>query len=264
MAARAARKLARSLLVRFPGVYDLLTSQWRYRAYHRLHIVHEHEFKGLPLLVTRPDPLVLDVGGNNGQSVLSIKTVLPSARVITFEPASRHHEDLRALASKLPGVTVEPFALGASEQEDELYWPVYNGLPMHGLASLNRAEAAKWLGADSMYGFDPERQTIESEVVRIRRLDDIDVDPDLIKIDVQGTEADVIAGGMETITRSRPAIMAEDLAEDGPALDLVRQLGYRLYSFTNGRFEPGVDPAATNQFLIPEGHRTMGRTELEN
>src|SRR4051794_21263711 len=141
MAVGAPRKLIRSLLVRFPRVYEGLTSQWRYRAYHRLRIVHEHEFKALPLLVDDPAALVIDVGGNNGQSMLSIKTVLPSARVITFEPASRHQKGLRALAEQLRDVSVEPYALAETEGEAELYWPVYNGLATHGLASLDRNEA---------------------------------------------------------------------------------------------------------------------------
>jgi FkbM family methyltransferase len=261
MAPRAARKLVRSMLVRFPGLYDRLTSQWRYRAYHRLGIVHDHDFKALPLLVDTTRPLVLDVGGNNGQSILSIKTVLPEARVVTFEPASRHQKDLQALADQLADVTVEGYALAEEDGEAELFWPVYNGLAMHGLASLDRSEAEAWLGPESMYGFDPERQVIESERVRMRRLDDLGLEPDVIKIDVQGTEAAVVAGGIETIRKSLPAIMAEDLAEDDRAVALLEPLGYRLYSFHKNRFERGVGSGATNQFLIPEERRKMGRPD---
>jgi FkbM family methyltransferase len=252
MASGQAKKLVRSVLVRFPRLYDTLTSQWRYRAYHRLHLVHEPEFKAIPQLVQRPDPLVLDVGGNNGQSILSIKAVLPRARVISFEPASRHQDDLRALAAKLSDVRVEQFALAAADGEAELFWPVYNGLPMHGLASLDRAEAAQWLGPDTFFGFDPKQQVIESERVTLLRLDELHLDPDVIKIDVQGTEADVIRGGLETIQRARPAIIAEALEENDDALELLRPMGYDIYSLKDGKIERGADPAATNQFLLPE------------
>jgi FkbM family methyltransferase len=172
--------------------------------------------------------------------------------VITFEPASRHQKGLRALAAQLPDVSVEPYALAEKEGEAELYWPVYNGLAMHGLASLDRTEAGNWLGPDSMYGFDPKLQVIESETVRMRRLDDLGLDPAVIKIDVQGTEPDVLAGGMETIRRARPAIMAEALDRDERALELLKPLGYDVYSFANGGFERGADPSATNHFLISE------------
>ena len=93
----------------------------------------------------------LDIGGNNGQSILSIKQVLPEARVVTFEPASRHQADLQALAAWLPDVTIRRQALGNADREETLYWPVYNGMAMHALASLDRAEAESWLSTNLAY-----------------------------------------------------------------------------------------------------------------
>jgi FkbM family methyltransferase len=237
-------------LVRFPRVYDLITSQWRYRTLYRFGLVHERDFRALPLLVREPSPLVLDVGGNNGQSVLSIKRVLPNARVKTFEPASRHYADLRALEAKLSGVELVPIALADADGEAELFWPIYNGGAMHGLASLDRSEAESWLGPDRIYGYDPRRLEVASERVTLRRLDELDLEPAIVKIDVQGTEHAVLAGGLRTIEQCRPAVMAEALADDGPAARLLAPLGYAVYTFRDGRFERGASRSATNHFLI--------------
>jgi FkbM family methyltransferase len=239
----------RSALVQFPRVYALITSQWRYRGLYRIGIVHEYEFRALPLLVPRPNPLVLDVGGNNGQSILSIKCVLPKARVITFEPASRHITDLQALAKRLPDVTVERCALADIDGEAELYWPVYNGLAMYALASLNRDEAWNWLRPDRVYGFDRRLLRLESERVPVRRLDSLELEPDVIKIDVQGTEAAVISGGFGTIRRTRPAVMAESLDQTSPAYKLLKPLGYEVYTFRRNHFTRGA--VAASQLLIP-------------
>ena len=246
-----ARKLVKSALVRAPGLYERLTGQWRYRTYYRLGIVHEREFRALPLLVRKPRPLILDIGGNNGQSILSIKQVLPEARIVTFEPASRHDADLQALAAWLPDVIVRREALGDSDREETLYWPVYNGMAMHALASLDRAEAETWLDPSRIYGFRQDRLELAQERVEVRRLDGLGLDPEVLKLDVQGTEADVIAGGIETIQRARPIIMAEALHEGGPAHALVEPHGYDVYTFRGGRFEQGAHHTATNHFLIP-------------
>lgn len=247
----AAKKLVRSALVRFPQVYDAATGQWRYRLYYRLGMVHEREFRALPLIASAPDALVLDVGGNNGQSILSIKRVLPDARVITFEPASRHRRDLDALGRRLSNVEVRPYALADVDGEADLYWPVYNGMAMHGLASLDRDEAMSFLDADRVYGFDERLLEPAHERVTMRRLDGLELDPDIVKIDVQGTEQSVLTGGLETIRRCRPAIMAEALEVGGPAHELLAPLDYGLYTFGEGRFEAGADPSATNHFLLP-------------
>jgi FkbM family methyltransferase len=246
-----ARKLVRSALVRTPRLYDRWTGQWRYRTYYRLGIVHEREFRALPLLVRELSSLVLDIGGNNGQSILSIKQVLPQARVITFEPASRHQADLQALAARFDGVTIRRQALGKSDREETLYWPIYNGMAMHALASLDRGEAESWLDPSRIYGFRQDQLELAHERVEVRRLDGLGLEPDMIKIDVQGTEADVIVGGIETIERRRPIIMAESLHEGGQAHALVEPHGYGVYTFRDGRFTQGADAGATNHFLIP-------------
>jgi len=58
---------------------------------------------------------------------------------------------------------------------------------------------------------------------------------DLLKIDVEGYEAAVIAGARETITRCRPIIVVEDVARnnarygfDGHVAGLLRSLGMKL------------------------------------
>lgn len=248
----ATRKLARSALVRAPAVYELLTAQWRYRMYHRLGVVHEREFRALPLLVERPEPLVLDVGGNSGQSILSIKTVLPKARVITFEPAARHAVRLLSLADRFDDVQIEACALSDVSGEAELFWPVYRGMTMDALASLDRTQVMSWLGPDGLYGFDRDRLSIVSETIRVCRLDDFGLEPDVLKLDVQGAESKVIAGAMETIRRCRPALMLEDLVEGDDSHRLLEPFGYDVYTYgSDGRFELGTTAPAMNRFLLP-------------
>lgn len=188
------REEGSALGARVPRIYGVITSQWRYRALHRFGIVHEYEFKALPMLTDRSDPLVLDIGGNNGQSILSIRTVLPSARVVTFEPARRHRESLRALAGAARRRDDRAVCARPGRRRSRSVLACLNGMPMHALASLDRGEAENWLGPESIYGFDPDLQSMDRERVVMRRLDGLELDPDMIKIDVQGTEPDVIEG----------------------------------------------------------------------
>jgi len=245
------RKVVRSVLLRLPPVYEALTSQRRYLVYHRLGIVHEPDFRAFPLLVSRPDPVVLDIGGNEGQSILSIKTVLPNARITTFEPAGRHEEKLQDLATRMGGVRIETCALSDTDGEAEIFWPVYRGRAMHALASLDPHEVMSWIIPERVYGYEPDRVSIESERIDVRRLDSFDLEPDILKIDVQGTEARVLRGALATIEHSRPVVMSEDLIEDSESHGLLKPLGYDVVTFRKGTFERGSTAPATNRFLIP-------------
>jgi FkbM family methyltransferase len=246
----AMRKPVRSVLFRYPRLYDALTSQWRYRALYGLRLVHERDFRAFPLLTSRPDPLVLDVGGNIGQSVLSVLRVLPHARIVTFEPNPVNLPDLRRLERRFPNVRLESFALSDVTGEADLYTPVYRGKAMTGLASFDYASAADWLGPDRVYGFDSSKLDVERATLRLRPLDDLGLSPDFIKIDVQGLEHQVINGGIRTITRSRPVVMAEAVAREGETHRLLASLNYELVGFQGGRFAPS-QAGAVNTFLIP-------------
>jgi hypothetical protein len=49
----------------------------------------------------------------------------------------------------------------------------------------------------------------------------------LLKIDVEGHEADVLAGAVQTLRRWRPYIVAEELSGHQEVEQLIRGLGYR-------------------------------------
>lgn len=47
----------------------------------------------------------------------------------------------------------------------------------------------------------------------------------LLKVDVEGHQAKVIAGAAETIERGHPSVLVED--EDGSAGAMLREMGYQ-------------------------------------
>lgn len=234
--AQYAKKAVRSGLFQLPRVYEAVTSERRYLLLHRFGKVHESAFKALPGLLGTDDPLVLDVGANSGQSVLSIMTVLPRARIVSFEPNPLHRASLSRLQSRFSELRVEPVGLSDKTGTAELYVPRYNGKRMTGLASFDYASAAGWISPETVFGFRPNLLQVEQHALQLRRLDEYDLAPDFIKVDVQGLEEQVVAGGLETIRRYRPHLLMES-----PTPSLLQQLtalGYRACEYVDGRLQP--------------------------
>lgn len=78
--------------------------------------------------------------------------------------------------------------------------------------------------------------------VRIITLDSLQLPRvDLLKIDVEGMEAQVLTGAAETLRRCRPVIFAECNSVDGTAATLaaVAPLGYAAYGVIYPAFNPG-------------------------
>jgi FkbM family methyltransferase len=93
------------------------------------------------------------------------------------------------------------------------------------------------------------RLAVGDGAIEVRRLDDLDLrDVSVIKIDVEGMEAAVIAGGERTIRRDAPMIYAEEWLEPQWHSDIAAVLepwGYRM----------------TYKFESPEAWTPLGRWE---
>jgi FkbM family methyltransferase len=245
---RIIKKTARSASLEVPGLHGLLASERRYVAYSRLGIVHEPEFRALPLVVESSQPLVLDVGTNVGQSVLSTLTVLPEARVVGFEPNPVNWPCLDRLERRLGGrFCYEPFGLAARESVEDLYLPVYRGRPMTGLASFDQQSATDWLSSDAVFWYRENQMSVDVHRLALRPLDGLGWSPDVLKIDVEGLEWEVVRGAWETILASSPAILVET-----PADGLSRQLasiGYEMLELVRGALVPSRQ-RATNQWFL--------------
>lgn len=245
------RTLARSVLVLVPRLFDFASGPIRFRLQARFGRVAEPEFRALPHLTSKANPLVLDVGANVGQSIYSILTVLPQAQVVSFEPNPALHDLLRRVIAPLPNAHLEPEGLGSEPLSScTLFTPVYNRHAFRGLSSFDREAARGWLTQDNLYWFDQERLVMEEETAEIRTLDEFDLAPDIVKVDVQGMEADVIEGGMETIRACRPAIIAETVRPDSRTMQLLEPLGYELMEWRDDALVPATG-ACVNQILIP-------------
>ncbi len=135
---------------------------------------------------------VFDIGAGTGRFAAIISDLLPTAMVYSFEPIQESYEKLRKRTAELGRVKAFNIALGDTEGDIEFrrneYSPSSSMLPM---AELHK----------QIYPFTDREHLTK---VRSAKLDDIATDlmiqhKLLIKIDVQGYEDKVIAGGRSII-----------------------------------------------------------------
>ena len=177
--------------------------------------------------------LVLDIGGNWGQSIYALKYSADPSRIISFEPNS----DLASALSKRfhndPAVHIINCALGDSEGSFDLFTPQYRNYVYDGLSSLKESEARGWLNAQRMSAFNPEKLVCKKQTVDVRRLDEFGYAPNVVKIDVQGAEEMVVRGGSDMFQRHRPVTIVE--APSDSLIALMKDFGLDAYGCCNGR-----------------------------
>jgi FkbM family methyltransferase len=182
----------------------------------------------------------VDVGANDGYYTLfAAGRVGPAGRVLAVEPSTRERINLKRNIARngLANITVVPVALGAA----------------CGTAELRLAQGAH-SGHNTLGNFANDGvQADRVEPVPVRTLDDVVGEQkldriDVIKIDVEGAEASVIAGGTGVLGAMRPLIILEisDKALRGQGSDAQKllatlrgELGYEIgvFSAETGRIE---------------------------
>ena len=261
---RQAKRAVRTWQTLFPGLVDLKFDAQRLLR-NALRYPFERDFRALPLLLGglgRP-PLVVDVGANRGQSIDAVRLFFPDAEIHAFEPNPVLYERLRRRhAAEADRVRLHNLALASRPDELELHVPSYNGFVFDGLASLSEQEARSWLSPETLVGFRASRLKVDRFAVRAATLDSLGLAPDLVKIDVQGTEAEVVRGGLGTLRRARPALLVELEGPSRGCRALLEGEGYVQLAFRGDRLTPGR--GAMNSFFVhrssPPGVAALGLT----
>jgi FkbM family methyltransferase len=189
--------------------------------------------------ILKKDSNTIDVGCHKGEILQRALRLSPAGRHAGFEPIPDLFEALR---EKFSGrADIYPFALFDSEGEGEFY--IVENAP--GYSSLRRRE----LEFGACY---------RPVTVNLRKLDsffDASRRIDFIKIDVEGSELQVLKGAAALLARDRPLLLFEcgkggyDYFNDSPLeiYQYLSLLGYNIY--TMEAWAGGRGPLPTHLFL---------------
>lgn len=165
----------------------------------------------------------LDIGANVGRvSNLIAKTVGKSGHVYSFEPDRHAFYILKAACAHIPNITVKRAALG----------------PKSGMIPIGVTEkiGQPAVGTDVLLGSKLSTHSTKIDMIEVMTIDQIENQVrqiDFIKLDVDGNELDVLAGGIETLKEYKPIVFCEigrDIGKYGKSGDdffkFFASLGY--------------------------------------
>jgi FkbM family methyltransferase len=177
---------------------------------------HETEVQKALATVLRPGMVYFDAGANVGFfAVLAARLLGPAGRVVCFEPLPDNARQIEhnAALNGFSNITVCRDALGGSNRTETFCTsaePTWGMLTSVGKAPVQSSGAIE---------------------VSVRTLDSLCGPdklpyPDLIKIDVEGAEAELLEGAAATLAASRPLLIIELHNTNEAVLTALRKLGY--------------------------------------
>jgi FkbM family methyltransferase len=194
--------------------------------------------------ILSPGDRVIDAGANIGYMTLLFAAKVGSAgRVDAFEPHPVVGRSLEANVARNASarVVVHRVAVGATAGEATLFESDYFAIN-HGTASIAHVPTAA------------EAATSTRHVVNVERLDDVFPTESfaLLKVDVEGFEAEVLAGAEGLLGSARVAnVIYEDhtLGQSGLGETLTRH-GYTVFAIGHSSFGPMLLDAAAAETAI--------------
>jgi FkbM family methyltransferase len=245
------------------GFPDLLTRHMLFEG------LYQHDVLVALRALVRPGDVVFDVGGHHGlMAVVAAGAAGPRGTIATFEPNphARRMLNLHLLLNDVRNVQVEELALSSSGGEAPFFVQT-------GEVSWNSTLIEGFAEQGAGFG--------EPITVQTRTLDDYiaanGLVPDVIKIDVEGSEFLVVEGARGTIEPHRPVLLMEfnptsaqaagrvlrdyvdELARLGYDLRVLRRDALGFYRFENQEpFDEAAhtqDGALVNVLCLPAERR---------
>ncbi|MPY34508.1 FkbM family methyltransferase [Streptomyces adustus] len=137
---------------------------------------------------------VFDVGANRGQYARRLRRFGYTGRIVSFEPTAEHFATLEKAAADDPDWWVYPYGLGREDTTSTIHtgWNTMNSL-------LPPSDYGK-----GRYGRFAKSDTEEIQIRRLdsmmeKALDGIDTPRPFLKMDTQGYDLEVFAGGGERV-----------------------------------------------------------------
>jgi FkbM family methyltransferase len=193
----------------------------------------EKEYK-LINLVKKKSPVVIDIGGNKGESIKNFLKYNNNLKIFCFEPKKKSFEIIKKKYKK-KNVKIFNFGIGSENKKIKLYTPVIFNYEFTALSSINIFDLK--LRLKFFFNKIYKKFNLIEETIIIKRLDDFFFKPDLIKIDTEGSELDVIKSAINTIRRYSPILIIE--FNHGNFDELKKKLtniGYKGFLYQKNRF----------------------------
>tara|TARA_Y100000816_G_scaffold291391_1_gene282602 strand:+ start:276 stop:1043 length:768 start_codon:yes stop_codon:yes gene_type:complete len=195
----------------------------------------------------RENPVIFDVGANQGQSIERFKKIFAEPTIHAFEPIKDEYDKLLKKYCDQKNIILNNYAIGESNREQNLFVTALTGNSSFNKLNTN----TKWLKTRSSQAKTTmANYTKAEEKVKIISLDNYCKDNniyeiDLLKIDTQGFEDKVLAGCNQILKNNIISAIESEIM-----LDNVYD---KYLSFSD-----------LEKYLIPNNFRLVGLNTINN
>ena len=170
--------------------------------------IFEIDFEGIKLINFKKKITIYDIGASDGIASKFFLNNLSVKKIYCFEPDKTYVKILKNLKKKQ--LIIKPFGIGIKNFESDIFMPRYKffnrNYDLTTYSFFDRFYLNKQINLDFKFR---KNISIIKKKIYIKKIDKINANINLIKIDTNGYEFQVIKGLKSLISYSRPVIILE-------------------------------------------------------
>ncbi len=149
------------------------------------------------------DPIIFDVGANDGESIKRFRKIFPNLKIYSFEPDDKIFERLKKKYSNIKNIYLNNFGLSNKDGTQKFYSYSYDKM-----SSLIPLEVDSKLYKSRKIAKNSDKDFETEKMVQLYKLDSFANEKNIsrinvLKIDVQGCEPEVIEGAYDYIKKNK-------------------------------------------------------------
>jgi|LakMenEpi03Aug12_release.lakeMendotaPanAssembly.Ray.scaffolds.fasta_scaffold207826_3 FkbM family methyltransferase len=201
--------------------------------------IYETDFKILKILknyhyfdnLKKP---IIDIGANDGISYKTIRNFLCKTSIISFEPLKNNFKKLEILKNKDKNYKIHNCGLSNIKIKKKIYIPYFKKYPLSSFAGINKISIIYRLKISLFNKNLLKKINFKSENIKLKKLDDFNLNPSFIKIDIEGHEYECIMGALKTIKKNKPILLIEyDRNINKKINKILKKINYKSYYYDN-------------------------------
>ena len=197
------------------------------------HLNFEKEYK-IVNLIKKKIPIIVDIGGKKGESIKNFLNSRKNLKIYCFEPKKKSFEFIKK-KFKNKNIKIFNYGIGNFQKKINLYTPKIYNYEFSGLSSTSFVN----LNFRLNFFFKKLKHNFKfvEELIKIKKLDKLNLKPDLIKIDAEGSEFDIVKSSIKTITKYKPLLIIEyNHINFFKIKKTLSEIGYKDYILQNNNF----------------------------
>jgi len=177
---------------------------------------------------------IIDIGANDGISYKFIRNFLKNNLIYSFEPLKIKFNQLKRLRNKDKNYKILNYGLSNKAALKKIYIPFFKKYALSSFSGLNKRFIVLRLKESIFVRNLLNKIKFKSELIKLQKLDDLHLNPNFIKIDIEGHEYECILGSIKTIKKNKPILLIEYNYKNNKKINNnLKKIGYEAYYYDN-------------------------------